>query len=180
MAVNADVLRRGARAVGSRSTGPLLSWRWDAPFDLQDLVPWVVHLRGQRSCAGILEGVVGRRVIGEGHVVVERARVEVVACRVGGACRGVGGRVVAIAVSQYYPYKHECRYFEHTVAIRSSSLGSLPSTLCSILFLSSSSKKALSSRIFMMALSSLTLLVFASSFAVSTSFRRRLSCIHFR
>lgn len=68
----------------------------------------------------------------------------------------------------------------HTDGMPSSPLGSLPSTLCSIRFLNSLSKNARSSLIFVIPLSSLTLLVLASSLAASTSFSRRFSSMHFR
>ena len=70
--------------------------------------------------------------------------------------------------------------YQRTVAIPSSPLPSLSSTLVSILLRISSSKKALSSRIFMMPLSRRARLTFASSFAASTSFSLRFSSMHLR
>ena len=68
---------------------------------------------------------------------------------------------------------------EPTVPGPSSPLASLPSTFGSTLLLSCSSKNARSSLIFIIARSRRTLLILASSFAASTSFRRRLSWMHF-
>jgi len=65
-------------------------------------------------------------------------------------------------------------------AVRSSSLASLPSMFWSIRLRSSSSRNARSSRIFMIDRSSLTLLIFSSSFAPSTSLSLRFSWMHFR
>lgn len=67
-----------------------------------------------------------------------------------------------------------------TEAVRSSSLASLPSMFWSIRLRSSSSRNARSSRIFMIDRSSLTLLIFSSSFAPSTSLSLRFSWMHFR
>jgi hypothetical protein len=68
---------------------------------------------------------------------------------------------------------------EPTVPTPSSPLASLPSTFGSTLLLSCSSKKARSSRIFIIARSRRILRILASSFAASTSSKRRLSWMHF-
>jgi len=72
-----------------------------------------------------------------------------------------------------------CAAQEPTVPGPSSPLASLPSTFGSTLLLNCSSRKARSSLIFMIARSRRTLLILASSFAASTSFKRRLSWMHF-
>ena len=105
--------------------------------------------------------------------------------RVGDVCPGADGPVVAFCfISISFAWKGDKSLaipsLVLTEAVRSSSLASLPSMFWSIRLRSSSSRNARSSRIFMIDLSSLTLLIFSSSLAPSTSLSLRLSWMHFR